>query len=143
MKSAFDKESWDEFIEQMERTIMQDYSEVVSDRIMNPRNSYKLENANGHTRYTGPCGDTIEIWVRVVDGVIEEISFCSYGCGITQAVGSMITELAKGKEISDALNIEPEQIIDALDGLPEENKHCALLARDSLHRAIKNYEENL
>lgn len=140
MNNSDKEESWEEFIESMEQSMFSDYSDIVLDYMNNPRNKGALENATHHTSYTGPCGDTIEIWAVIRQDIIEEISYNSYGCGVTEAVGSMITEMAKGKKAADALKIQPEQIIEALRGLPKENEHCALLAKDAIHKALKDGE---
>lgn len=135
--------SWTDFLELMERKLIETYGQVVVDHARNPRNNKPLQDANGYTSHTGPCGDTIEIWIKVNAGVLEDVAFRSDGCEITQATGSMVTELAKGKKLDEAKRITPEQIIEALIKLPDDHQHCALLARDALNKAIKNYLENL
>ena len=70
---------------------------------------------------------------------IYDASFSTNGCGPTIACGSTVTELVKGKSIEDALKLSPASIIDALDGLPEDNIHCAILAVNTLHKAIADY----
>jgi nitrogen fixation NifU-like protein len=124
-----------EAAEQMEAV----YSETSIDRMRNPRNVGLIPNANGQARITGPCGDTMGIWLRIVDGVIEEASFWTDGCGTTIAAGSMVTELAKGKRAVEALRIARQDVQDALGGLPEESVHCALLAANTMKEAVKDY----
>ena len=116
-------------------------AEAVVDHAMNPRNMGRIENDDGFGRVTGPCGDTMELWLKIKAGTIAEAGFTTNGCGTTIASGSMMTELAKGKGISEALTISQQDILDALGGLPEENQHCALLAANTLKAAIRDYIE--
>lgn len=115
------------------------YSERVIDHFLNPRNLGQIADADGFGSVTGPCGDTMEIWLQVKDGLMSNATFWTDGCGSTIAAGSMVTELVKGRSIIEAQRITPKDILDALGGLPEESQHCALLAADTLKEAIKDY----
>jgi len=115
------------------------YSETVIDYAMNPRNLGLMQDADGFARITGPCGDTIEVWLKVNDNTITGINFMTDGCGTSIASGSMITELARGKSIGAAIKISKQDVLNALGGLPEESRHCALLAADTLKAAIRDY----
>jgi len=115
------------------------YSETVIDHARNPRNAGMIPNADGHARITGPCGDTMSIWLRVRDGIITQAAFWTDGCGTTIAAGSMATELAKGKRASQTLGISQQEVLDALGGLPEDSVHCALLAANTLKEAVRDY----
>ena len=115
------------------------YSETVVDHAMNPRNMGNMENANGFATITGPCGDTMEIWLRVKNDRIFEATFMTDGCDTTIAAGSMTTELTKGKSVNQALWISQQDVLVALGGLPKESKHCALLATNTLMAAVKDY----
>jgi nitrogen fixation protein NifU and related proteins len=115
------------------------YSDKVVDYAMNPRNLGVMENPGVYASITGPCGDTMEIWVKIKDDVITEASFMTDGCGTSIASGGMVTELAKGRNIREALAISQQDVLDALDGLPEENRHCALLATNTMKAAIRDY----
>ena len=132
----------DEF-DALEEEIMADmrqiYSETVIDHAMNPRNVGTMTEADGFGSVTGPCGDTMEIWLRVRDNRIEDTVFYTDGCGTSIACGSMVTEMAKGKSITHALRINQDEILQALGGLPQESLHCALLAANTLKAAIKDY----
>ncbi|MEL7567772.1 MAG: iron-sulfur cluster assembly scaffold protein [Dehalobacterium sp.] len=137
------EEGWTDFMELIEKLMIEKYGKTVVDHANNPRNKQMIEDVNGYASNTGQCGDTIEIWLQVASDTIEKIAFKSDGCEITQASGSMVTELAKGKSIPDALKINALQLIDALGGLPDDHIHCAYLATNALHEAIKNYKKNL
>lgn len=131
--------AWDEFQELMKAEMRKVYSETVVDHAMNPRNVGSMDNADGYARITGPCGDTMEIWLRARNDIIIEASFLTDGCGTTIAAGSMVTELVKGKSATQALKISRQDVLSALGGLPEESQHCALLAANTLKEAVKDY----
>jgi nitrogen fixation NifU-like protein len=116
-----------------------DYSETTIDHSMNPRNVGNLEDADGFARVAGSCGDTMEIWLKVKDGTIAHATFYTDGCGTTIASGSMVTEMAKGKSVAEAQKISQQDVLDALGGLPDESKHCALLAANTLKEAVRDY----
>ena len=127
----------------LERQIIADmwsaYTETVIDHAMNPRNVGSIANADGFASVTGPCGDTMEIWLKVRNGTLAQASFWTDGCGTSIAAGSMVTELAKGKAVAEILKISQQDVLDALGGLPEESAHCALLAANTLREAMKDY----
>ncbi len=131
--------AWDKYQELVRDEMRKVYSETVIDHAMNPRNVGNTEAADGYASITSPCGDTMDIWLRVKDDTIVKATFMTDGCGTTIAAGSMVTELAKGKGVSQALRIGQEDVLSALDGLPEEGRHCALLAADTLKTAVKDY----
>ena len=130
---------WDKIVEIVNAEMRKIYSEKVIDHATNPRNAGRIDDDNGFANITGPCGDTMQIWLKVQDGHIDEAAFLTDGCGTTIAAGSMITELAKGKSIKEALKIGQQEVLDALEGLPEESQHCALLASNTLKEAIKDH----
>ena len=115
------------------------YSETVIDHSLNPRNAGTLEDADGFASVTGPCGDTMEIWLKVKNGTISDARFMTDGCSTTIAAGSIITELARNKSIGSARRIGQRDVLEALGGLPEESQHCALLAANTLKAALSDY----
>lgn len=117
------------------------YSEKVLDHFRNPRNVGTLEgNDVAIGRVGNPvCGDLMEIYIKVVDDRIEDIKFKTFGCGSAIATASMVSELAKGKTLDEALTITRNDVADELDGLPPIKMHCSNLAADALRDAIKNY----
>jgi len=128
--------SFEEFIRQEMREV---YSETVVDHALRPRNLREMEDADGFGRVTGPCGDTMEMWLRVRSNMVVTASFATDGCGATVACGSLLTELVRGKTIPQVMGISQQDVLDALGGLPEGNTHCALLAVSTLREAIKDY----
>ena len=115
------------------------YSETVIANAVNPRNMGAMQYADGFARVTGSCGDTMEVWLKVNNNTITDINFTTDGCGTSIASGSMVTELAKGKNIGEAVKINKQDVLNALGGLPEESRHCALLAANTLKAAIMDY----
>ena len=115
------------------------YSDTVIDHALNPRNMGNLLDADGESQITGPCGDTMQIWLKVKNSKIISAAFATDGCVTTRACGSIITEIVKDKEISQALGVTQEIILENLGGLPENDQHCALLAVNTLNAAVKDY----
>lgn len=135
-------EAEDSFKE-LEEYIMEDmrsaYSDTVIDHCMNPRNLGEFRDADGFGRVTGSCGDTIQICLKIKGGRIIDATFMTDGCGATIACGSITTEMVKERTITEALKITPDDILNSLDGLPEPNIHCALLAANTLRKSIEDY----
>ena len=116
------------------------YSEKVIEHFQKPRNAGELKDADAVGEVGNPvCGDVMNIYIKVKDGVITDIGFKTMGCAAAIATSSMITELAKGKTLKQGLSITRKDVADALDGLPPVKMHCSNLAADGLHAAIKNY----
>jgi Mrp family chromosome partitioning ATPase len=113
-------------------------SPAVIDHAQAPRNHGRLAAFTGHARITGPCGDTMEFWVRTRRGVVEQTSFITDGCAPSLASGSMATCLAQGKPVEEAAAVGQREILDALGGLPAEVEHCALLAANTLKAACED-----
>ena len=127
------------FEETIKAEMRKAYSETVVDHAVNPRNVGDMTDADGFAQITGPCGDTIEIWLKVSNDTITRATFLTDGCGTTIAAGSMVTEIVRGKGVIQALGIGQQNILNALSGLPKESQHCALLAANTLKAAIKDY----
>lgn len=116
------------------------YSEKVMDHFRNPRNVGEIPDADGVGTVGNPvCGDLMTVYIKVEDATLKDIKFKTFGCGAAVATSSMITELAKGKTIEEALKITRSDVADSLGGLPPIKMHCSNLAADALHAAIKNY----
>ena len=117
------------------------YSKKVMEHFMNPRNVGVIENPDGYGKVGNPiCGDVMEIFIKVKDSIITDIKFRTFGCGSAIATSSMITELAKGKHVDEAIKITRSDVADELDGLPPQKMHCSNLAADALSDAIKDYK---
>jgi nitrogen fixation NifU-like protein len=131
--------SWEEFEELIKAEMRKVYSETAIEHSMNPRNLGDIEDADGFAKTTGSCGDTMEIWLKVKNDTVADATFMTDGCGTSIASGSMVTELAKGRSISEAQRINQQDVLSALGGLPEESEHCALLAANTLKEAIRDF----
>ena len=119
------------------------YTDKVMDHFTNPRNVGEIEDANGVGEVgNASCGDIMKIYLKVENNIIKDVKFKTFGCGAAIATSSMVTEMALGKSIDEALELSNQAVAEALDGLPSQKMHCSNLAADALHEAIKNYKEN-
>ncbi len=116
---------------------------------MRPHNQGKIKNPDGVGIVGNPvCGDIMRIYIKVgkikkEDEIIKDIKFETLGCGAAIATSSMVTDLAKGKTLKEAMKITREDVADELEGLPPIKMHCSNLAADALHEAIKDYQKRL
>ena len=118
------------------------YSEKVMEHFTNPRNVGEIDDANGVGTVGNPvCGDVMKIFIKVEGNHLEDIKFKTFGCGAAIATSSMVTEMAKGKTLEEALKISNKGVAEALDGLPPQKMHCSNLAADALHAAIEDYRQ--
>jgi len=118
----------------------QPYSEKVMDHFMHPRNVGEMENPDGVGKVGNPiCGDIMEMYIKVKDGVIVDAKFKTFGCGAAIATSSMATELVKGKSIEEALKLTNQAVAEALGGLPAIKMHCSVLAEDAFKAAVNDY----
>jgi nitrogen fixation NifU-like protein len=114
------------------------YSDTTVDHILHPRNNDSLPNPDGYAEYRSGDGESLKIWLRVRQNIVEQAGFWTNGCAATIACGSMATELIKGKSISRALAVRAETIVEALGDLPQGNFHCAELAAKTLRDALRD-----
>jgi nitrogen fixation NifU-like protein len=136
-----DMSDFDRFIEELQKQISEReralYSEQVIAHAHNPRNLGRLELPDRSAVLTGWCGDTMEFYLRVGPrGQIQEVTFMTDGCGPTVACGSMLSSMVKGMSLEEARSVSPQELITALNGLPQESAHCAELAVKTLRQAI-------
>lgn len=116
------------------------YTDKVMEHFRNPRNMGEIQDADGVGTVGNPvCGDLMTIYIKVKDSRIEDVKFKTFGCGAAIATSSMITELAKGKTLEEAMKITRGDVADSLGGLPPIKMHCSNLAADGLHAAIQDY----
>ncbi|NQT26748.1 iron-sulfur cluster assembly scaffold protein [candidate division KSB1 bacterium] len=115
------------------------YSKKVVSYYKNPVNMGRMNDPDGGAFIKGLCGDIMEIYLLIEGETIYKIYFHTEGCGVTLACGSMLTELVMGKTIQEALKISPYDVMNALDGLPRDGIHCAILAVNTMHKAIADY----
>jgi nitrogen fixation protein NifU and related proteins len=116
------------------------YSEKVLDHFKNPRNVGEIENPDGLGNVGNPvCGDIMTFYIKVKDDRLEDVKFKTFGCGAAIAVSSMVSEMAKGKTIEEAMKITNASVAQELGGLPPNKMHCSNLGADALHGAIEDY----
>jgi len=120
------------------------YSQKVMDHFRNPRNVGEIENADGVGEVGNPvCGDMMAFYVSVEDGRLKDVKFKTFGCGAAIAVSSMVSEMAIGKTIEEALQITNAAVAQELGGLPANKLHCSNLGADALHKAIQDYQRRM
>ncbi|MBD3338374.1 MAG: iron-sulfur cluster assembly scaffold protein [Candidatus Lokiarchaeota archaeon] len=116
------------------------YTDKVMDHFRNPRNMGEMIDADAMGEAgNSVCGDLSYMYIKVKKNRIVDISFQTFGCAAAIATSSVITEMAKGKTLEEAMKINREDVAKALGGLPEKKFHCSNLAADSLHEAIREY----
>ncbi len=116
------------------------YSDKVLEHFMCPQNAYSMPDADAEGSFGDPsCGDALTFYIKIKDNCIKEISYLVFGCCASIATSSMTSVLAKGKSLDEALKITEEDIIEALDGLPENKVHCSNLGVSALRNAIDDY----
>jgi nitrogen fixation NifU-like protein len=116
------------------------YSQKVMEHFKNPHNMGEIPDADGVGTVGNPvCGDLMTIYIKVKDNRLQDIKFKTYGCGSAIATSSMITDIARGKTLEEALKITRADVADSLGGLPPVKMHCSNLAADALHEAIEDY----
>jgi nitrogen fixation NifU-like protein len=131
---------FDRMVEELQRQIVEQeralYSAKVIEEAYHPRNLGRMAKPDAYARVRGWCGDTMDIYLRLNGERIEEARFMTDGCGPSVACGSMLTAMVQGMSLEEVGEVRPEDLIAALDGLPEESVHCADLAVTTLRQAI-------
>jgi nitrogen fixation NifU-like protein len=118
------------------------YSETVMDHFTNPRNAGVIEDADGVGEVGNPvCGDMMTFYIKVKDDRLVDVKFQTFGCVAAIAVSSMVSEMAKGKNLEEAKKISNKLVAETLGGLPPNKMHCSNLGAEALTLAIKNYQE--
>jgi nitrogen fixation NifU-like protein len=118
------------------------YSPKVMQNFSNPQNVGEIPDADGVGTVGNPvCGDLMTIYIKIKDDKIADIKFKTFGCGAAIATSSMITQMARGKTIDEALKITRNDVANELEGLPPQKMHCSNLAADALKAAIEDYRK--
>jgi nitrogen fixation NifU-like protein len=133
---------FDRVVAELQRAIIEQeralYSAKVIEEAHNPTNMGPMAEPDAYGIVHGWCGDTMEIYLRLDEESVKEATFVTDGCGPSVACGSMLTRMVQGMSLEEASGIRPEDLIAALDGLPEDSVHCAELAVKTLWEAIAN-----
>jgi nitrogen fixation NifU-like protein len=118
------------------------YSDAVMEHFKHPHNVGRIDNPDGVGEVGNPvCGDMMTITIRVREERIDDVKFETFGCGAAIAVSSIVTDMAKGKSLEEALSITNKSVAEALGGLPKNKLHCSNLGADALHKAIQDYRD--
>lgn len=118
------------------------YSEKVMEHFKNPQNVGELIDADGIGEVgNAKCGDIMKMYLKIENGIIEDVKFKTFGCGSAIASSSMATELIKGKTIKEAMGITNKAVAEALDGLPPIKMHCSVLAEQAIKSALIDYSK--
>ncbi len=133
----------DDFVDQLQTRIFQEtraaYGELGFERWRNPRYAGALPDADGHGRLTGSCGDTMQIFLKYENEKVLAASYLTDGCGASAVCGSLAAELALGKNADELSEITGDTILDLLGTFPQEDRHCAFLAAQTLQEAVGDY----
>jgi len=136
-------DSLDDFIQEIQHQIHEDtreaYGQVAYERWLRPQYTRVMDHPDGYGHVAGSCGDRIEIFLRFEEDKVKEATFRTDGCGSSLVCGSFAAELALGKTPDEVAEISDETVLETLGGLPEEDRHCAFLAADTLQAALDDY----
>ena len=118
------------------------YSEKVMDHFLHPRNVGVIEDANAVGEVgNAKCGDIMKMYLKIEDGIVQDVKFETFGCGSAIASSSMATEMIKGKPLSEAMKLTNQAVTEALDGLPAHKLHCSVLAEEAIQSALEDYRK--
>ena len=141
-----DDDNFDKMIENIQKKIdleeEKTYSKIVIKEYRNPTHFGDLKKPDTIGQIKGSCGDTMIFSLKIVNNIIKDARFWTDGCGPSVASGNILAKMSIGKTIKDAEEVTSKTLLNALHGLPKEHKHCAVLAINTLRKAIKNYEKN-
>ena len=136
-------DSLDDFIKEIQREIHEEtrkaYGKVAFERWLGPQYMGVIDHPDGYGHVAGSCGDRMEIFLRFEEDKVKEATFRTDGCGSSLVCGSFAAELALGKTPDEVAEISDETVLETLGGLPEEDRHCAFLAADTLQAALDDY----
>ena len=140
-----EKDAFDELIDELQKKIDEDekltYSKKVIEEYKNPVNFRHIKKPDAIGEIRGPCRDTMKIMLCIKEKVITDASFWTDGCGASIACGNKLTSMIKGKKLDYAKNISNVDLVKSLDGLPKEHEHCAVLATNTLRKALEKYHK--
>ena len=117
------------------------YSDRAIEYYENHLNFGSIENPDAQYIYTGPCGDTMEIFLKITSDVITDAKFQAIGCAGSFTSGSALTKMINGKTLKDCEKLDENDILNHLGAIPQQKVHCARLAILTLKKAIELYEK--
>ncbi len=138
------KDNFDEFVESLQQQIIEEelreYNEYIVNLFHNPQNWGKPKDFTVEESYKGSCGDTMQFFLKIDNGIVKDAHFLTDGCGASVATGSQATLMVIGKPMDEVEKLTAKEIDEALHGLPDNHKHCAVLAATTLKKAINKYK---
>ena len=118
------------------------YSEKVMEHFLNPQNVGVIEDADGVGEVgNAKCGDIMKMYLKIDNGIIEDVKFETFGCASAIASSSMATQMIKGKPVAEAMLLTNKAVAEALDGLPPHKLHCSVLAEEAIKAALDDYDK--
>ncbi|MBN2066783.1 MAG: iron-sulfur cluster assembly scaffold protein [Candidatus Thermoplasmatota archaeon] len=133
-------EDFEEMVKNLQQKIDRDEEETYSKKVIkeyrSPTNFGFIENPDATGQIKGPCGDTVQIDLRIKGNIIQDAHFWTDGCGASIACGNMLTKMITGLSLGEAKRITEVRLLEVLGGLPEEHMHCATLAIMTLQKAL-------
>lgn len=140
------KESLDGFLDELQSRIEDDTARLYGPRACaiwkNPPHFGAMDSPSSSAELTGSCGDSMRIDLRIKDDHVVEARYFTTGCGPSIISGSRACTLAQGKSLEQAAAMEDQDILDVFDSIPEDKKHCAHLAAQTVREAIRRYWRN-
>ncbi len=134
------EDQFDRFAEDLQRQVDEQARAVFSAQVIEeasyPDHVGRMEKPDAYGRSMGWCGDMMEFYLRLDGERIEAVRFMTDGCGPTLACGNVLARMIEGLTLDQTSDILPEQIVEALEGLPEEHLHCAELAVSAFQNAM-------
>jgi nitrogen fixation NifU-like protein len=127
--------------EKRELLVKSGYSKKAIEYYQKKVNVGQMENPIVHSSYTGPCGNTMEIFLKIESNIIRNAKFQAVGCAGTFSSGAALINLVKGRGLEEAEKVSEANIIKFLGGMPEQKIHCVTLAIRTLQEAIEKYRE--
>ena len=144
MSDTEEESGFERMVEEIRKKIAQQeeasFSKKTLEEYREPKNVGRMNEPDAFAVVEGPCGDTMELYLRIEDDRAGRIVFMTDGCGASIACGSRLTKMVEGRTLEEIGRIEEDDLIRALDGLPEENLHCAELSIKTLRKALSMYE---
>lgn len=116
------------------------YSDKAIEYYLKKANVGSIENPSVHEMYTGPCGDTMEVYLKIESNIIKDAKFQAVGCAGAFSSGSALMDIVKGKTLDEAEKIDEKDIIKFIGGIPKQKFHCTCLAKRTLQRALEKYK---
>jgi nitrogen fixation NifU-like protein len=136
-------DNFDAFIDNLQNQIFDEAKEAFGEagfqRWLNPKYNGRIQNCDASARVKGSCGDTMEMFLKFAGDRVQSASYVTDGCASSTICGSFAAEMAIGKDPDELAEITGEAILKKIGRFPEEDRHCAFLAAETLQEALRYY----